>query len=318
MANTLWKGVERLLPESRCTPTLEDNNVYVTSGLGDIACVNGTTGSIIWSMKASEKYEGSYGIWGIAESPLLIGNKLIYTPGGDKTTIIALDKTTGAPIWLSESIKDKPSYTSPLFVNADGRKFITNVTENFIIGVDPDNGNILWKFDFGKYSKESRNIQVNTPLYHNGNLYVTNGYNHSSVMLKIGEDGKSAELKWVDSTLDVHLGGVVQIGDYIYGSNWYNNSKGNWVCLDWNTGKIKYETEWDSKGAIIAADGMLYCYEEKSGNVGLAIATPEKFEIISSFKTPLGTGPHWAHPVINNGILYIRHGEALIAYKIKE
>jgi hypothetical protein len=109
---------------------------------------------------------------------------------------------------------------------------------------------------------------------------------------------------------------LVKKGNYIYGSNWQNNGSGNWACLDWNTGKIMYETKWYNKGAIISADGMLYCYEEKTGNLAIVNPTPEKFDIVSSFKIPFGTGPHWAHPVIHDKILYVRHGDALMAYSI--
>ena len=83
------------------------------------------------------------------------------------------------------------------------------------------------------------------------------------------------------------------------------------------SGKTMYNTKWGNKGQIITAGGMLYCYEEKSGNFGLVKATPEKFEIISSFEITMGTGEHWAHPVILDGILYIRHGDTLMAYNIK-
>jgi hypothetical protein len=78
-----------------------------------------------------------------------------------------------------------------------------------------------------------------------------------------------------------------------------------------------YETKWKNKGSIIFADGMLYCYEERRGNIALVKPTPKEFDVISTFKVDHGSGPHWAHPVINDGILYIRHGETLGAYKIK-
>lgn len=117
--------------------------------------------------------------------------------------------------------------------------------------------------------------------------------------------------------MDSHFGGVVRIGDYIYGANWLNNSAGNWVCLDWHTGELKYEHAWTNKGAVIAADGLLYCYEEKSGNVGLVKPNPEKFELISHFKIEKGSGPHWAHPAIFDGKLFIRHGDVLMVYNLR-
>jgi hypothetical protein len=41
-------------------------------------------------------------------------------------------------------------------------------------------------------------------------------------------------------------------------------------------------------------------------------------EIVSKFKVKMGTKEHFAHPVIKNGVLYIRHGKALMAFDIKE
>jgi outer membrane protein assembly factor BamB len=124
---------------------------------------------------------------------------------------------------------------------------------------------------------------------------------------------------WTDKVLDVHHGGVVLVNGYIYGSNWLNNSTGNWCCIDWKTGKKMWEQKWNCKGSIISAEGMLYIYDERSGNVGLLKANPEKFDLVSSFKVSLGNaGPFWAHPVIHNGILYLRHSNALMAYDIKE
>ena len=79
-----------------------------------------------------------------------------------------------------------------------------------------------------------------------------------------------------------------------------------------------YETEWENKGAIIKADNKLYCYEEKGGNIALVEPTTKEFKIISNFKINNGEGPHWAHPVIKNGVLYIRHGNVLMAYYIKK
>jgi hypothetical protein len=201
-------------------------------------------------------------------------------------------------------------------IERNGKKQIVNVLEKYIFGVWPQDGKIAWKFDFSKYNKERCN-NTNTPLYYDGCLYVTSGYDHAGVKLKLTSSLDSVSLLWTDTILDSHFGGAVKIGNYIYGPTWKTNSMGYWACIDWSTGKAQYETEWKNKGSIIAADGMLYIYEEKSGYVALAKADPEKLNIISSFKIDKGTGPHWSHPVINKGILYIRHGNAIMAYKIK-
>jgi outer membrane protein assembly factor BamB len=119
--------------------------------------------------------------------------------------------------------------------------------------------------------------------------------------------------------LDVHHGGVVLVDGYIYGANWLNNGNGNWCCIEWKTGKKMWEEPWNCKGSIISAEGLLYIYDEKKGNVGLLKANPEKFDLISSFQVTQGNnGPFWAHPVIHNGVLYLRHTNALMAYDIKQ
>jgi len=302
--------------ESRCTPTVDGDWVYVSSSNGDIACINALNGEIKWTRKASEEFKGTYGRWGLAESLLVVDNKVFYTPGGGETTMIALDKTSGKIIWKTESLKDDPSYTSPLLIERGGKKIAVNVTTNYIFGVNIEDGKMLWKFNFGLYAEE-RNNNTNTPLYSDGNIFLTSGYNHKSIMLKLTADGAHVTLMWVDSILDTHHGGVVKVGEYIYGSNWEHNTMGKWVCLDWNTGRTMYDKAWINKGSIISADGMLYCYEEKSGNLALVKASPDDFQVISSFKITKGKGPHWAHPVISSGVLYVRHGEALMAYLIK-
>lgn len=306
-------------PESRCTPTIEDNRIYVTSGKLDAACIDASTGKMIWAAKVNEKFDGAYGSWGKAESPLIFGDKVYFTPSGKKTTMVALNKMTGETIWSSESLSDGSSYVSPILVDRGGKKEIIGMTEKFVFGMNAPDGKILWKFNFGALAgPKAYNIQINTPIYWNGRIFVSQGYNQPNVMLELAEDGNSVKQLWSDPTMDTHHGGQVLIGGYIYGSNWENNAKGKWVCTEWNTGKTMYETEWINKGQIIAADGMLYCYEEKSGNIALVKPNPEKFEIISSFKVPLGSGVHWSHPVISDGILYIRHMDALMAYNVKQ
>lgn len=317
-----WK---ESFPESRCTPTVEGDKLYVSSGLGDVACLDAKSGAIIWSVKASEMFKGTYGPWGIAESIIIDGEKIYFTTGGPETTTIAMNKNNGNVLWKSESIDDFPGYVSPVLIDYSGKKLIVNVTGKHIIAVDPDKGHIVWKINHYTLRTAKKPLQWDdapgikcvTPLYSNGKIYVTGGYDHGSFMLNLTDGGNNANIAWMDSVLDVHHGGVVLVNGYIFGSNWINNGDGNWCCLDWNTGKKMWEEHWKCKGSIIAADGLLYIYDEKSGFVGLLRPNPEKFDLISSFKVPKGTGPNWAHPVIHHGKLYIRHGNSLMVFDIK-
>jgi hypothetical protein len=187
-----------------------------------------------------------------------------------------------------------------------------------IVGVSADDGRLLWRIVY----QSSVDTAANTPVYSNGSIYVTSVVEREAtiggLMLELSPDGNSVKEKWSDQTFDCHHGGVVLVDGYIYGSNFKDIAKGDWVCLDWNTGKVMYQAVWNgNKGSLVYADGMLYCYDENTGNVALVKASPTAFEIVSSFRVTAGSGEHWAHPAISDGRLYIRHGDALTAYDIK-
>jgi outer membrane protein assembly factor BamB len=309
--------------DARSTPTVIDNKVYVISGQGMIACLDAATGEFIWSLDGYSKFEGYHTMWGVCESPLIVGNRLIYTPGGDQTTMVALDKETGETVWMSESLKDSTGYVSPLLINHNGREIITTILANYFIGVDAGNGEILWNFKYYDLKWEQDHwyspiININTPVYSNGKIYIAKGYNHLGALFTLAEDGSDVSLVRTDSVLDVHLGGMVLHDGSLYGANWLNNSDGNWCNIDWESGRVNYEFHWQSKGSIIMADGLFYCYEEKRGNVALVRPHDSEFDIVSSFRIGKGSGPHWAHPVIRDGRLYIRHGKFLMAFNIAE
>ena len=326
--NQLWQtkfgqGWATSFAASRSTPTVVNGNIYVVSGQGHIACLNSKNGDIVWKLDAYNKFEGEWDIWGVAESLLYHDGKIFYTPCGERTTMVALDAISGETVWESVSLPDSSAYVSPILINHRDREMIVSVTSNFIITIDPENGDIIWKKTYSDIYPPLEHpdfpiSNANSPLYHDGHIYVTSGYNHVGVMFKMNEDGNNADLIWTDSTLDVHHRGVVLLNGYIYGANWLHNGNGNWCCIDWKTGETMFEVKWINKGSIITADNKLYCYEEKTGNIALVEPTTENFNIISTFR-PLDRGwPHWSHLVIRNGVLYVRYEDVLMAYNISD
>ncbi|MDD3502944.1 MAG: PQQ-binding-like beta-propeller repeat protein [Macellibacteroides sp.] len=312
---------DKTYPETRTTPTIEGNKAYVISGAGEIVCINIKDGAIVWKVDGANEFKRKTGIWGTSESPLVFDNKVIYTPGGDVTTMVALNAETGKVVWKSKPLSDNGSYVSPLLIMNNGKMKIIAVTGHNVVGVNPETGNIEWTFnDWGSKDAGRENIATNTPIYDNGYLFFSFGYDIGAFMLRLNVDATNASLVWRNNDLDTHHGGFVLHNGIVFGSNWINNNQGNWVAVDWKTGKTLYDNPWSGgkgKGSIVAADNMLYCYDERRGTVGLVKPSVEKFDVVSEFRVTKGEGPHWAHPVIQNGVLYIRHGNALMAYKIK-
>jgi outer membrane protein assembly factor BamB len=293
---------------SRGTVTINEGKIYIISGHGDIVCMNEKTLDIVWQKNMLSDFDSKNITWGINEAPLIVDEKLIATPGGAKNNIVALNKNTGKLIWSSEGEGDLSAYCSPLYVGDQKTPQIVTMTANHIIGVDIATGKKLWSLE----NKNRHAVHANTPVYGDNMLLCTSGYGKGSTMLRLTNGGRDVEKVWESSELDSRIGGIVKIGDYAYGSGDANKF---WFCFDWKTGEQKYKERTFQPGAVISANGMLYCYSEK-GEIALAEATPEKFEVISKFSVTKGTDQHWAHPVIYQGVLYVRHGDSLIAYKI--
>jgi outer membrane protein assembly factor BamB len=305
--------------ESRSTPTVDEDRVYVLSGLDQMACFNALNGEEIWSSDIHREYSSNWDMFGVSESVLIVNDMVITTPAGDSTTVIALNKWTGDLIWKSKSLGAQRSNMSPVCIDHCGQSYIITATRTHILGVDPRNGEILWTYHYNILDSQGENTTIiaNTPIYNDSCLWISSGWDRESVMLEIAPDGRSVTEKYTDQTFDNQNHGVVLVDGFVYGSNFTGRNTGRWVCMNWHTGEITWLGNFHNKGPIIFADGMLYCYEEKRGNMALVSADPDEFNIISSFRVTEGSGPHWARPSIYQGILLVRHGENLIGYSIK-
>lgn len=304
-------------PDTRSTPTVDGDRIYVQSGTGRLACINRETGDEIWAVDVDKDFESEYHTWGNSETPLIVDDKVICSPGGKKTSIVAFNKITGELVWESKSLGGERSYASACIYEYKNFRYILAVISTHLIALVPETGEIAWSYKYlnPEIWDKTGLIWTNTPVFHEDEIFLTMGYNYPAVMLKMDSTGTSVSEKFTDHTFDNHHHGVIYYDGYLYGSNWENNRRGKWICMKWDTGEIKYVESWDTKGNIIMADGLLYCYNEK-GNVGLVKPDPNGFDVISQFKITEGAGPHWAHPFIADGKLLVRHGDVLLVYDI--
>jgi outer membrane protein assembly factor BamB len=311
---------DQSFPEARSTPTVDGDRVYVLSGLDQMACFNTTSGTEVWSVDIHEAYSSHWDMFGVSESILLVDDMVITTPAGEETTVIALNKFTGEPVWKSESLGAQRSNMSPMLIDYLGKRYVITATRTHLLGVDPSSGEILWTYHYNILDEQGENttILANTPIFKDSCLWVSSGWDRESIMLEIAPDGRSVREKFIDRTFDNQNHGVVLVDGYLYGSNFTDRNSGKWICMNWHTGEIVWIGEFHNKGPILYADGMLYIYEEKRGHMALVKASPESFEIVSSFRVTEGRGAHWARPSIYHGLLLVRHGDALIGYRIKQ
>ena len=312
--NENWNG-------TRSSVCVNDGKLYIFNAFGTLFCLDETTLNEVWKRDLITEFEGRNLQFGITENPLIVGDKIFMTPGGEEHNIVALNKNTGELIWSSPGTGLISSYGSPLYIGNQSVPMVVawmatkeqkedKSYDNELIAVNAETGELLWS----EILPSQNDINPNTSLYIDGMTLSVTGYRGGMWLHRLKDGGKTAELVWHNSQMDNQMGGVIKVGDYLYGMGHFNTG---FYCIDWKTGETKYRAAEIAKGITIFADGMLYCYNEAKGEMWLVKPNPTEFEPVSNFKITLGTNQHWAHPVIHDGVLYIRHGEALMAYKVK-
>jgi outer membrane protein assembly factor BamB len=296
-------------PGTRSTPTLINDFLYVTSGKGDIACMKAKNGEFVWTKSMLNDLNGVAPYFGFAQS-LLINDSIVYAmPGGADTNMVALNRFTGDIVWISKAKGEHPAYNSPKLIKLKDRQVLVTYSKDHFLGFDAQNGNLLWSEAFtAKYPNHA-----NTVLYEDSAIFTLAPIGHGFLKYELSADGSSISKAWHDTLIGNYFGGMIKLGDKIF-TGAGGRSK-DLVVLNANTGVILDSLE-TGNGSIIYADEMLYTYAHKNGEV--CLVDPESFEIKGEFKVKKGKKEHFSHPVIKNGVLYIRRGNCLMAYDIKE
>jgi len=308
----------------RGTPSVSNDGKLVIgiSAAGDLVCVRTANGEEVWRKQlAGEGSENAAGFggsipnWGYSESPLIDGDRLLCTPGGNAGTVVCLNLQTGETIWQSADLQDNAHYSSIIAVeHANARQYI-QLTEKTLFGLSAD-GKLLWKTEF-----PGRTAVIPTPVYSEGVVFATAGYGAGCVCVRIS-DSNEVEPLYDTKDMSNHHGGVLLFEGHIYG---HSDSKGL-LCQKLETGEIVWtdNNRNRSKGAVAFADGHLYCLNEGDGQCVLAEATPAGYNETGRFtlepqseqRNPRGRV--WTHPVICNGMLFLRDQEVICCYDIRK
>lgn len=289
-------------PGARSTATVDGNLVYALGSDGDLVCLESENGKVRWQKNVRNDFSGKPGRWAYSESPLVDGNMVVCTPGGETATMLALDKKNGEVIWKSPVPGgDAAGYASIVIGNMAGRKQYVQFVEKGLIGVDASTGKLLWRYDrVGQGSPAN----IPTPVVFED--YVFAGANRTGgALVKVAEkEGNfTAEEVYFENKMPTGIGGVVKVGKELYGT-----SGRAMLCLDFMTGQIRWEEGGIGAASSLFAGGHIYLHGE-NGQVAMVEATPEGYREKGRFTPPempdRGQSKSWSYPVLANGRLYI-------------
>ena len=298
----------------RSTPTISGDRLVAISGKGEVVCLSASDGVEKWRASLTG-LGGTIPIWGFCESALIDGDKVLVTPGGENGTIACFNLQTGEKIWQSSEIREPANYSSVIAVDHFSKRQYIQLTGQMVFGLDGD-GKLLWQQDF-----PGRTAVVPTPIYKDGQVYVTAGYGTGCLLLNITANNKVEKI-YDNKVMKNQHGGVLLVGDYLFGHSDDNGI----ICQNFSSGDLVWSDKKknDAKIAVTYADGLLYCLDENSGECFLVEASATEYKEVSRFKMDPQTtlrnpnGGVWTHPVISNGRLYLRDQDVICCYRIKE
>jgi len=290
----------------RGTPTIDGDRVYVFGSSGDLTVLDAATGKVFWTQNLLQKYGGSNISWGLSESPLVLSDRIIVTPGGRGASIVALRKTDGSLIWKSQS--DEPGYSSALLHPVGTIQQAVVFTAERALGIDVNDGRVLWSYN----RVANRTANIATPIARGNHVFLSSDYGTGAGLLALTPDGNGIKAREVYFTNEMrnHHASSVLVGDYLYGF-----SSSILTAMHFETGKVAWRDRSVGKGSLVFADDRLYLFSE-NGVVGLAEANPQKYVEHGRFQLRTGNLPTWSHPVVSGGKLFIRDQDTLYAYDV--
>ncbi len=312
------KGNDRKYPAPRSTPTVEGDSIYVLGSSGSLVCANKADGSMKWKKSLPADFGGRPGQWGYAESPLVDGDVVVCTPGGDKATLVALNKKTGATIWKAQvnggAVGRKSSsaaaYSSAIVAQVAGVKQYVQFLGGGVVGVGAEDGKMLWYYD----APANRTANCSTPVFRDGRVLAASAYGKGGGIAKITREDNAftATEEYFLNDLQNQHGGMVLVGDYVYATN-----NGSLMCFNFKDGKVVWTNRSVGKGSITYADGHLIVRSE-GGPVALVEATPTGYKEKGRFSQPDRSAERaWSYPVLAGGRLYLRDWDTLLVYDVK-
>lgn len=291
----------------RSTPTVDGNRLYAFGASGDLTALDAASGRIAWTINVIRDFGGQNINWGLSESPLVAADRVIVSPGGADSSIVAISKTDGKLLWKSQG--DRAGYSSAVLHELGGIRQAIFFTGQRALGLDIANGRVLWSYD----RVANRVANIATPIVRGDRVFLSSDYGTGAALLQLTPSGGGIDAREVYFTREMrnHHASSVLVGDYLYGF-----SSAILTAMRFDTGEVAWRDRSVGKGSLVYADGRLYLFSER-GDVALAEATPEAYREHGRFSLDIGARPTWSHPVVSNGMLFLRDQDTVYAYDVR-
>ena len=289
---------------NRATPTIVDGLVYTVSMKGVVNCLSEEDGKLVWTKSLVADFGGRSPTWGFASSAVVDDGKLILCPGGDGSSVVAVDCKTGELIWKSGT--DKPGYSTPVIATINDARQYLIFSASSINGYAAEDGKKLWTFPW----KTTYDVNAAAPLVMENSVFISSDYGTGCAMLDI--QARGPKVRWRHKLIQEHFSSGVLIDGMIYSTT----DPGDLVCLDAATGKQQWRQQGGfEKGGLIAADGVLLALTGGDGQLIMVGVNSAAYNELGRMK-PLGE-QSWTAPVLADGRLLVRNKQAMVCLDLK-
>lgn len=300
----------------RGTPAIAGDRIFAFTGEGSLFAADWKSGKLAWSHSVVKELKAKEAEYGMASSPLIVGDLVIVTAGSPRGTLVAFDQATGQPRWTAGA--DAAGYSSPTLLTLGGKSQIVSFTAGSAIGVDPVKGQLLWTYPF----VTNYECNIASPLSIDGRLFLSAGENHGSVLLAWQEAGGDQPWKpvWeslgVTSVLRSEWQTPILLDGYLYGMDNVGGAGPvtHLTCIEAATGKRMWQQVRFGKGNLIAADGKLFLSTMK-GELIVVRANPQRYEELGR---AVLLGSTRQAPALSQGRLFLRDDENLLCVSVKD
>lgn len=292
----------------RATPVISDDKVYTFGAQGWLHCLDFETGRRIWGVDTHEQFRVRKGFFGAASTPLVMDGRVLANVGGDGSGIVALDAATGETLWKSTG--DEASYSSPVPARLDGRTVAVFFTREGLAVLEPSSGELLYERRWRARSNAS--VNAATPVVDGELVFLSASYGTGSIAMKLCDS--RIEVLWSgEDVIDSHYSSSVLSGGTLFGFHGRQEYGQSLRAADLKTGKVHWSHSPIRAGSVtLVGDRLLLLLE--SGELVMAAASPEEFEIVSRAQV-LGRETR-AFPAVARGLFFARDVGSLVCLRL--